>query len=199
MKHAISSLCLALAVLGAGIANADSLRRSPVMPDPADSFEARFGVFAHGVGSVESDTIDINGEIVSPRLSFGATGPWTLLIPRLHAGGSINLDDRTSFAYVGLLWTIPVFDRFFIEGFIGPAVHNGRLMPTATHAGLGCDVLFHAGGSIGYRLTPSWSVMATFQHLSNGRELFGVNCGTNVGPGGNQGLNNYGVRIGYSF
>lgn len=172
---------------------------APVATDPADSFEARLGVFAHGVGSVEQGTVDINGEVVSPRLSFGATGPWTFLIPRVHVGGSVNLGSRTSFAYAGLLWTIPVWDRVFIEGYVGPAVHNGSLTPTPTQAGLGCPTLFHAGASIGYRLTQQWSVIATFEHLSNGRTAFGIHCGANQGPGGNQGLNNYGLRIGYSF
>jgi lipid A 3-O-deacylase len=107
-----------------------------------------------------------------------------------------NTSDRTSFAYTGALWTIPVWDRFFVEAFIGPAVHNGSLGPTATLSGLGCPVLFHAGGSVGYQLTPNLSVIGTFQHLSNGRTLFGVQCGTNLR---NQGLNDYGLRIGYSF
>jgi len=167
--------------------------------DPADRWEARFGVFAHGVGSVEQGTIDLNGSIVSPRLSFGATGWWTFLIPRVEVGGAWNLSNRTSFGYADALWTIPVWDRLFVEGFVGPAVHNGSLTATPTHAGLGCDVLFHAGASVGYRFSGNWSVMATFEHLSNGRTVFGINCGTNQGPGTNQGLNNYGVRVGYSF
>lgn len=166
--------------------------------DPADSFEVRFGAFAHGVGSIEKNTLDLNAELVSPRL-FRIEGLLSAFIPRLHAGGNLNVSGRTSFAYLGLLWTIPVYDRFFIEGFVGPAVHNGSLSPTATLAGLGCPVLFHAGGSIGYRLSDHWRVMGTFSHLSNGRGVFGVDCGTNQGPGRNQGQNNYGIRLGYSF
>jgi len=42
-------------------------------------------------------------------------------------------------------------------------------------------------------------VLATFEHLSNGRGIFGINCGTNQGGGGNQGLNNYGISVGYAF
>jgi lipid A 3-O-deacylase len=200
----LAPLCAAFAITGTGAAQAADW--SPLSPvrmtvDPADRFEARFGVFSHGVGSVEEGTVDINGELVSPRLSFGAvTGPWAFLVPRLHVGASWNLSDRTSFAYTGLLWTIPVWDRFFVEGFVGPAVHNGSLTVTPQLAGLGCDVLFHAGASVGYRLTDQWSVIGTFEHLSNGKTLFGINCGTNVAPvGSNQGLNNYGVRVGYAF
>jgi lipid A 3-O-deacylase len=167
--------------------------------DPADSFEVRFGVFSHGVGSVERGTFDLNAEVVSPRLSFGASGPWAVLIPRLHVGGSINLDDRTNFGYAGLLWTVPLLDRLFAEGFVGAAVHDGSRTPTARLSGLGCDTVFHAGASLGYRLSPRWSVIATFEHLSNGRTIFGIRCGNNLAAGGNQGLNNYGLRVGYSF
>jgi lipid A 3-O-deacylase len=60
-------------------------------------------------------------------------------------------------------------------------------------ASLGCNPLFHAGGSVGFVPLPRWSIVATFEHLSNGNSLFGINCGKN------QGLNNYGVKIGYSF
>lgn len=212
-KNALSTWLLVFvlaAAFGSHAARASDLswsagppRSPPVLAaasDPVNSFEARLGVFAHGIGGVERGTYDLNGEVVSPRLgSVSQAGLWSFLIPRVHLGGSLNLGNRTSFAYTGLLWTIPVWDRFFVEGFIGPAIHDGSFGPTATRAGLGCPVLFHAGASAGYRFTRQWSVLATFEHLSNGRELFGINCGTNVGPGRNQGLNNYGLRIGYSF
>ena len=199
----VAPLCAAAFLAATGAAGAADwwpLSPVPTAPIPVDRFELRFGAFAHGIGSVEQGTFDINAEAVSPRLSFGTiTGPWAFLIPRLHVGGNWNTSDRTSFAYTGFLWTIPVWDRFFVEGYIGPAVHNGSLGPTDTLAGLGCPVLFHAGGSIGYQLTPNLSVIGTFDHLSNGRTVFGVQCGTNLAPGRNQGLNNYGLRVGYSF
>jgi hypothetical protein len=64
--------------------------------------------------------------------------------------------------------------------------------------GLGCPLLFHAGASFGVPITEHWRVLGTFEHLSNGKPL-GVDCGTNQRPGGNQGLNNYGVSVGYAF
>lgn len=173
---------------------------TPVVPlDPANRFEARFGAFAHGVGSAEHNTVDLNGEFLTPRL-FAPEGPWAFLVPRLGAGGLLNLNGRTNVAYAAAVWTIPVFDRYFVEAFVGPAVHDGSLTATATRAGLGCDVLFNAGVSVGYRFNQNWSVMGTFDHLSNGKSLFGIDCGTNrAATGSNQGLNNYGVRLGYSF
>jgi hypothetical protein len=171
----------------------------PGVADPANRWEARFGVFAHGVGSVEQGTVDLNGEFVSPRL-FYATGSWGFLVPRVALGGFLNVSGKTDSAYVTALWTIPLYDRWFAEAFVGPSVHDGVLQATATRAGLGCPVLFNAGASLGYRFDEHWSVMATFNHLSNGKSLFGIDCGTNqAATGSNQGLNNYGIRIGYSF
>jgi hypothetical protein len=43
---------------------------SPTLRDPY-RFEVRFGGFAHGVGSVEKGTFDLNGELVFPRFPMG--------------------------------------------------------------------------------------------------------------------------------
>lgn len=197
---AVAPEVLCAADLGTAVPATPYIPASTLIVDPANRFEARFGVFAHGVGSVERNTVDINGEIVSPRLLPGVAGFWSYFVPRAHLGASGNLSGRTSFAYAGLVWTFPVFDRFFFEPYVGPAVHNGSLTPTQTLAGLGCPALFHAGANAGYRFDANWSVMFTFEHLSNGKTLFGINCGTNQGSrGSNQGLNNYGVRVGYAF
>ena len=59
-----------------------------LLQDPASRWEARFGVFAHGLGgrdSHERGTIDLDGPIVSPRLFAGSTGFWSWFIPRFHA------------------------------------------------------------------------------------------------------------------
>jgi hypothetical protein len=185
------------------VAKAPALQIPPagVLVDPGDRWEVRAGVFIHGVGNVEHDTYDINGELVSPRLPFELPGYWRNFVPRIHVGGSANLSGRTSFAYTGVLWTFPIYRGIFFETFIGPAVHNGVLAGDATHSVLGCHTLFHAGASLGYRLDDHWSVIGTFEHLSNGKQLFGIDCGTNQNlPGSaNQGLNNYGLRVGYSF
>jgi hypothetical protein len=67
---------------------------------------------------------------------------------------------------------------------------------------LGCRELFHIGVSLGTAIDQHWRVLGTFEHLSNGKGLFDTNCGTDqsgVTGGGNQGLNNYGVSVGYAF
>jgi hypothetical protein len=172
----------------------------PVPPYvPGNQFEARLGPYAAGIGSAEQGTFDINGSILTPRLNLGLPGYWAYALPRLRVGGAVNVDGRTSFAYADIAFTLPITNWFFFEPFIGGAIHNGSLTPTPTLAGLGCPYLFHAGFTGGFPITEHWSVLGTFEHLSNGRGIFGVNCGTNQVQGGNQGLNNYGISVGYAF
>jgi lipid A 3-O-deacylase len=166
----------------------------PELYDPT-RWEVRFGGFAHGVGSVEKGTWDINGEIVLPQF-FGKNplGWWSWLLPRLHAGVNYNLTGgRTSVVYAGFLWTIPFTEKLFAEVFFDGAAHNGSLTGGPSQVALGCEYQFHVGGSLGYRLNSNWSVMFTFDHLSNGSGIGLSNCPRNVG------LNNYGARIGYTF
>lgn len=163
----------------------------PSLYDPT-RWEIRFGGFMHGVGSIEKNTWDVNGEIVLPQF-FSPAGYWSVLVPRVHAGVNGNVNGRTSVVYAGLLWTLPVFDRFFLEAFADGAFHNGSLPGDLTHNALGCNPLFHVGGSAGYRFDRHWSLMFTFDHLSNGSGIGLTNCGRN------QGVNNYGGRIGYTF
>lgn len=155
-------------------------------------FEVRFGGFMHGVGSIEKGTFDVNGELLFPKL-IGATGYWSFLVPRLHVGANYNVSGRTNVVYAGFLWTVPITQKFFVEGFFDGAWTDGSLVGDATHVALGCRAQFHVGGSIGYRFDSRWSVIGTFDHVSNGSGIGLSNCGRN------QGLNNYGVRVGYSF
>jgi hypothetical protein len=165
---------------------------------PGSQFEARFGVFAAGIGSSEQGTADLNGSFLTPRLNVGIPGYWAYLLPRLQLGGAVNLSGRTSFAYADAVITLPITQWLFFETFGGGAIHNGSLTPTLLLSGLGCPLLFHAGFSAGIPITEHWNALVTFEHLSNGKGL-GTDCGTNQGPGTNQGLNNYGLRFGYAF
>ena len=170
-----------------------------VSEPPGNQFEVRFGAFAAGIGSQEQGTADLNASVLSPRLNLNLSNYAAYLLPRLQLGGAINLEGRTSFAYTGIALTLPVGERFFFEPFVGGAIHNGSVTPAPGFSALGCPLLFHAGLSVGLAITEHWNALATFEHLSNGKE-FGVDCGTNQAPSGsNQGLNNYGVGIGYAF
>jgi len=199
-------LCVTAALYASAGSAADfsaaSYQPAPVQAVPLlpyDRFELRFGAYAHGVGGREQGSADVNGEFVTPRLPLGVSGWASYLVPRIQVGGQANLSGRTSFAYTGALWTWPVWGGISLEAFVGPAVHNGSLVPGPKEGGLGCPVLYHAGASVSYQITDHWSVIATFSHLSNGREIFNTDCSTNQVRGGNQGLNNYGLRIGYAF
>lgn len=166
----------------------------PVAYINPNHYEVRFGAFDHGVGSVERNTVDINAEFVFPRLPFGQAEWWDFAVPRPHLGGLGNISGRTSSAYAGALWTVPFTTQIFGEAFVDGAVHDGYLVSgVPDHSALGCRELFHAGGSLGYAITPQWSVMLSFDHLSNGKSLFGTPCK------GNEGVNDYGLRFGYSF
>jgi lipid A 3-O-deacylase len=115
-------------------------------------------------------------------------------MPRPHLGGLGNLSGRTSSAYARALWTIPLTTRIFGEAFVDGAIHDGSLVGgLPDQSALDCRELFHAGTSLGYAITPQWSAMFSFDHLSNGKSLFGTPCHSN------EGINDYGVRFGYAF
>jgi hypothetical protein len=199
----------AAALLGPAVALAadfPSAQPRPVAPPvvavaPAVSYaydpyrwEIRAGAMAHGVGSVERKTVDLTADVISPRLWQVAPVWWDFLIPRVRIGGAVNLNGRTNVLYADALFSVPLWDRWFVEAFVGPSVHDGKLIGDGLrHANLGCRALFHAGGSVGFVPIPRWNVTFTFEHLSNGNSLFGIGCDHN------QGLNNYGAKIGYSF
>jgi hypothetical protein len=91
----------------------DIPRALPVPGDaPGSQFEARLGVFAAGVGSVEQGTADLNGSFLTPRLNVGAPG---YFLPRFQLGGAVNLSGRTSFAYFDGALTLPITQRLFLR------------------------------------------------------------------------------------
>jgi lipid A 3-O-deacylase len=175
--------------------------QSPPSPwRPRDTFEARFGAFAHDLGGPEKGSADFNAEVDFPQLwhldnhfnVLHLDDSWNWLVPRPHVGAMINTDGRTSYIYGGALWTFDFTRRIFLETFLGGALHNGSLQGDATHAALGCPLLYHLGASAGFRILPKLSVMFTFDHISNGRGVFS-DCPRNVG------LSQYGIRFAYSF
>jgi lipid A 3-O-deacylase len=153
-----------------------------------ERFELRGGLFAHAVASPEAGSVDANFELVAPRF-FVIPGLPDYFTPRFHVGGIGNFAGRTSYVYAGTVWTFNLTPRWFAEGFFGGLIHNGNLDDSASNMnGLGCRWGFHSGGSIGYRLNERWSVMGTFDHLSNAET-----CPFN------KGINDWGLRVGYSL
>ena len=80
----------------------------PTVPNPYGLLsEVRGGVFYHGFDSREAGQVDVNLELLSPRVVEMNLGYWDYLIPRLHLGGNINTGGGTSDGYLGLTWTTP--------------------------------------------------------------------------------------------
>lgn len=188
----------AVALVAGQVFAADApARRDPLPPPPtpvalrtAFISEVRLGAFAHDPWSPEKGSANLHGEILFAKPFTPADLFLSYFVPRPHIGGSLNSDGKTSFAFVGLTWTIDITPQIFVEASFGGAVHNGEtgnVVPTDRSA-LGCSPLFRESASLGYRFNENWSVMATVEHLSNA----GL-CSQN------RGLTNVGARIGYSF
>jgi lipid A 3-O-deacylase len=162
----------------------------PTPAGEADSFEARLGAFAHSVGATEAGSVDANVELLLPRLPNNLPDQYKFLVPRPQFGAMINTDGKTSYGYAGVVWTLNILPQFFLEPMFGGAVHDGNATatPVPDENTLGCRVLFHTGLSGGYRLTDRWTALLTWDHISNGHL-----CDHNAG------MNDYGLKIGYSF
>jgi hypothetical protein len=197
ISPAIGFSLLVLFIGSTGVLGSDFKRQANSIQAPSQpSFlsEFRFGLSAQDPWGAEGrdGSANLTGEILFAK-PFTASDLFTsYFIPRPHVGGSLNFDDRTSFAYAGLSWTIDVTPNVFVEGSFGGAVHNGK---DSSHplsdrqAALSCSPLFRESGSVGVRLSANWSVMATIEHLTDGGT-----CSDE-----NRGLTNVGARVGYSF
>jgi len=157
--------------------------------DPSQ-YELRGGLVGEGLGR-ETGTVGLNAELVFPRFMTLPVLP-DFFTPRFHLGGVGNLMGKTSYAYAGALWTVNYTERIFGETFFGGTIHNGELGYTdPTRNALGCRGLWQVGANLGYRFDQHLSVMATYDHSSTNEAI------TKCTP--NQGLNQFGLRIGYGF
>jgi lipid A 3-O-deacylase len=183
---------LALALLTGAVAAADFGYAPPSQPVSFVS-ELRIGSSAQDPWSPEKGSANLTGEILFAKPFTTADLFTSYFVPRPHLGGSLNFRGDTSFAFAGLSWTVDITPRVFVEASFGGALHNGNtqsnlaLVPPDRSA-LGCSPLFRESGSVGYRLSRNWSVMATIEHLSNAGA-----CTQN------RGLTNIGARLGYTF
>ena len=150
--------------------------------------EAKLGVDAHDItlgGQHQEPGADINGELLF-------TSPSLLRVigrPRPHFGVAVNTAGATSYAYFGLTWTATVFNRAFISGALGGAVHDGELNDEKPdRKALGSRILFHEYVEAGYRVTPVLSLSVFLDHMSN------ANLARR-----NAGMTNVGLRTGFKF
>lgn len=161
--------------------------------------EVRVGFLDHDtglVGSSKEDGVDLVVEAFSqPVEALDFIGS-----PRVVVGAILNSEDQTNQLYAGLQaqWTFAddVFrpnDGFFVEGLVAVAYHDGKIdvRNTAEDAewkSHGSEFLFRTGFGVGYRFNETWSLTATFAHISN----------ANLAEP-NQGANDIGLRLGMRF
>jgi lipid A 3-O-deacylase len=199
----------AFAALVAGILPAAAAAQAPAPPPPAPLpaaappppapapliDEMKVGLLAHDVGflghHVEGGA-DVNFEMLfTPPDIFRAIGS-----PRPTIGGEVNTAGNTDNAYFGLTWGITLIQNLFgwggsifANGTLGGAVQDGftNHAPPGRKT-LGSPVLFHLGAELGYQVTPTVSVSAFLDHMSN----------ANLAPH-NAGITNAGARLGFKF
>lgn len=129
--------------------------------------------------------VNLNAEVVfvSPRFLH------VILSPRPRAGGSVNTLGYTSNAYVDLDWRWQLAVGPFFEGFLGVAVHDGKLRnANPEFAELGTRFLFHIGLEAGFRFFDRHGLSLFWEHMSN-----------SALSNKNQGMDSTGIRYGYRF
>lgn len=192
-------------LLGLGVAAADDHPVQPGAQEPAAApppvgmrggflSEARFGVF-----SVEpfSENGDASGAVHAELLFEKPFTPADLFasyfVPRPHIGGSLDLDGGINFAFAGLTWSFDLNPRVFVEASVGGALQETRAAAftadqRAAGVPAGCGPSLRESASVGYRLSETWSFVASVEHLSN-RGM----CDETSS------MTNFGARLGYSF
>ena len=164
-----------------------------ILPASASAQEVFGGVYAHGVDTpftletTEGGTVDIAAGVRFDgieALSFiGSPEPYIV--------GNLNTSGYTSFAGVGMAWTIgngPVY----VRPGIGLIVHDApefRVNPeTGRRTDLGSRVLFEPEIGVGYRINDRVSAEAHWMHISQAQIFDGEQ---------NPGIDMIGVRVNY--
>jgi lipid A 3-O-deacylase len=157
--------------------------------------ELKIGGLAHDVtflGRHVESGADVNLEVLfkSPDV-LAVIGS-----PRPHIGADINTSGNTSDGYFGLTWGISLIqslfqpaDSVFLNGSLGGAVQDGYVdNAPAGRKRLGSPVLFRESAELGYQFTPTVSISALLDHISN------ANLGRH-----NAGITSAGARLGFKF
>ena len=161
--------------------------------------ELRGGLFLHSVDKAGPDPlfglidttrgVDANVELLFTPFDLGDFS-W-LGEFRPHVGATVSLNGLESMVYAGLSWTWHVLDGpVFVEASLGGSLNNGVASGAAYPArSLGCSLLFRESASVGVDVSEQASVMLTVEHASH----------AGLCSGGNEGLTNLGVRVGWRF
>jgi hypothetical protein len=147
--------------------------------------EARLGAATPGNAEVQALFSPLHpvSKIYDPNFAW-------LFSPRPIIGASINLQGKTSEAYAGLAWTLPVYGRFFVELQAGGLVHDQNLNQTYSDrpSPLSTRFLFRESIALGYDINEYWRILAFADHGSNGKLGYR-----------NESMNRYGVLLGKKF
>lgn len=144
------------------------------------------GVLAHDRGPASDhheDGVDLNLEWQFAPLDLPGS-------PRPYLGATLNFQGDTSVVYAGLNLRVRDSAPWFVDAFLGAAVHDGPLHKDPagceqfSDCGFGTRVLPHFGLEIGYRVGAGASLSLFFDHLSH-KWIVG---------GENEGLDHVGVR-----
>lgn len=178
-RAALAGLALATQPAGAIEGNAPAAPRLAV------------GVTGHDQGPFSDHNehgIDLNLELQSAPLDWPGS-------PRAHVGATLNFNGYTNTAYAGLNFPFLAASRWFLEGMIGVAVHDGPLhkdpasCETRSDCGFGTRFLPRVGIEIGYRIDARSAVSLFFDHMSHKWVI----------EGENEGLDQTGLRYLRSF
>jgi lipid A 3-O-deacylase len=157
--------------------------------------EVKAGVLAHDIGFLTHHVehgVDMNIEMLfTPPDLLSIIGS-----PRPHIGGDINLEGNTSDAYAGLTWGISLIqnlfhpgDSVFVTGSLGGAYQDGFIdNAPPERKKLGSPILFRESAELGYQITPTISISAILDHISN------ANLAQHNG-----GITSAGARFGFKF
>jgi len=189
-------VALACAALGVGAASADVLAPETTIAEPAPYVsliqEVRLGAYAHNLIHDEDAPVDLSVETLSSPVVFAnVANPWVswFFNPRINLGAMVNTGGKTSYAFTGLTWRIPVYGPVFFEGEFGGAVNNAVRQPTPDRVDMGCGLTFRESGGFGVQLSQNVDFLLSVEHISHA-----TFC-THINPG----ITDFGFRIGYKF
>ena len=166
--------------------------------------EVHVGVMAHNICVTNCKNADKeDGPNVEFQVSFDSPSflSWAGA-PQPYVVASVNTAGETSFGGVGLEWRWDFAEGWALEPGVGYVIHNGEVdnpyangTPEAAafaeeHVLLGSEDLFRTSLGLTRDFEGPFEAQVFFSHLSHGQIL---------GSGRNQGMDQFGVRVGYQF
>ena len=144
-----------------------------LLATPAAAQEVFAGAYVHGVDTPFTLETTEGGVDIAAGVRFGGIEALSFIgKPEPYIIGSLNTGGDTSFAGVGLGWTIGE-GRFYVRPGVGLVVHDGPELrvnyATGLRTDLGSRVLFEPEIGVGYRVTDSTAIEASWMHISQGR------------------------------